>query len=469
MRLSLAAVALAVLALSPGQASTPEVLDFLIQDVCIDASGNAVAGDPATCKTRRDLKPLERSPYLRTDNEAGRLYLAITSHPVLAPDPSRRLPRVAVPKEFGGDDASTAFRDLDPCAPGICAPRFRDGYDILEAEGRLVSIVGTSDPALNDQVFWRAGCSGGLENPANMEDSWLVFPTDIITRPTGSALARLQITQGSRCPWFFNDAHTEWQMLPQKVTFTTGKTLAAIRSDHFGGRTPARADHLERFYFTREYGFTRWERWEAGAVNVKAHGCNGTTVQVRDGVQFRRTDCRDFTHVVPQAVFFLPDVLGPPWPLNGAPNLVANGTFAAGRSEGWTVRGAAATVPSGLADRNMALALACAVSCAGVMAGQDIAVPAPMRGSRQRVRFGGVFGADGGARLTLRLRLLDADGRVIRTIARSLPLGAAVKAFDLEAPVDFASEEVVGLRLDLVPETPGRRHVADEVYVIAWP
>lgn len=453
----------------PLHASPVAVMDFLIQDVCTDAQGRAVGGDPATCDRHRDLRPLERVPYLRTDNEAGLLYLGITAHPVLSPYPSRRLSRVAVPKEFGGDDIATAFRDFDPCAPGACTPRFRDGYDILEAEGDFVSIVGTSDPGLNDQVFWRAGCWGGIEKASNTEDSWLVFPTDIFKRPSGAALARLQITQGTRCPWFFNEAYTEWRMLPQKVTFTTGKRLEAIRSDHFGGRSPARADHIERFYFTREYGFTRWERWETGAVTTKFHGCNGPTEQVRDGVSFRRTDCRDFTHIVPQAVPFLPDVLGPPWPLNGAPNLVTNGTFAAGDLDGWTLRGAASAELSGLSDRNTALALACGASCAGVSAGQDVDVPAAMRASRQRVRFGGVFGADGPARLMLRLTLRDAGGRKIRQVVRSLAVGPGLRAFDLEDAVAFSREGVATVRLELVPESPGRRHLADEVYLIAWP
>jgi hypothetical protein len=445
-----------------------DALDFLIQDVCVDANDRAIPGDPATCAKHRDLKPLERLPYLRTDNEAGRLYQAITSHPVLSPNPKTRIPRIAAPKEFGGDDPSTAFRDFDLCLPGICEPRFRDGYDIFEAEGAFAAIVGTSDPGINGQIFWREGCSGGTGNPTNQEDSWLVFPTDVSSNPNGWKLARLNITQGDRCPWFYNSAYTEWRLLTQKVTFTTGKSLAAIMSDHFGGRDPATADHIERFYFTREYGFSRWERWSIGDVVVKAHGCNGATEQTREGQIYRRTDCRDYTHVVPQGVPFLPDVIGPPWPLNGAPNLISNATFANGRLDAWRTGKSAKAVASGLAAKNMGLQINCDADCMDSFVSQDITIPAPMR-NRENLRFGGLFKADDSSNLTMRVILLDQTGRHIRQIERRLALGAQFQSADFAETVNLARESVAAIRLELAPETPGRSYLMDEIYLIAWP
>jgi hypothetical protein len=441
-----------------------DALDFLIQDVCVDANDRAIPGDPASCPRHRDLKPLERTPFLRTDNEAGKLYQGITSHPVISPMPGARIPRIAAPKEFGGDDPTTAFRDFDLCLPGVCKPRFRDGDDIFEAEGAFAAIVGTSDPGINGQIFIREGCSGGAANPANQEDSWLVFPTNISANRSGSKVARLNIVRDDSCTWFYNSAYTEWRLLPQKVTFTTGKTLAAVMSDHFGGRSPATADHIERFYFTREYGFTRWERWSVGNVTVKAHGCNGETQIVRDGQSYRRTDCRDFSHVVPQATPFLPDVYGPSWPLNGAPNLVQNATFANGRLDGWSVQGQA--VASGLAAKNMALNIVCGDDCRGRSAVQDIVIPPEMRG-RKSLRFGGLFKANRDANLSIKLTLLDDTGRKLRDIVRPLTLRESFQSIDSDEAI--AGERVAAVRLELAPETPDASYVIDEIYLIARP
>lgn len=465
----LACVAALVLAPYRAGASSPahEALDFLIQDVCVDAQDRPIPGDPASCPRHRDLRPLERTPFLRTDGEAGKVYQAITSHPVRSPYPGPRIPRITATKEFGGDDPSTAFRDFDLCLPGICKPLFRDGYDILEADSEFVSITGTSDPGINGQFFWNSRCAGGVENPANHEDSWLSFPVRILQNPKGARLAWLKINQGSGCPWFFNPAWTEWELLPAPFVFTSGKAMEAIRSDHFGGRSPARADHIERFYFTRAYGFTRWERWERGDVTVKAHGCNDATTLERDGVIYRRTDCRDTTHVIEQAVPYLPDVNGPPWPLNGAPNLLRNPTFANGRLDGWRVPPVAVAEPSGLAAKNMALSVTCPATCRDSIVSQEASVPLPMRATRQSLHFGGLFRADRPAQLNLRLTRMDDAGRMVRQTVHPITLGRAFRTTDLSVPADLARDRIARVRLDIEPVTPGARFMMDEIYVIA--
>ena len=44
-------------------------------------------------------------------------------------------------------------------------------------------------------------------------------------------------------------------------------TLTTLVSDHYGGARRDTADHVERFYFTRELGGTRWERWQNAKGN----------------------------------------------------------------------------------------------------------------------------------------------------------------------------------------------------------
>jgi hypothetical protein len=89
--------------------------------------------------------------------------------------------------------------------------------------------------------------------------------------------------------------------------------LEALVSEHFGGADPAAADHLERFYFTRELGLTRWERWEqlgasrrpdleARARRFADTGrCDPRPPPPERAERWRLVDCREWTTIVPAA------------------------------------------------------------------------------------------------------------------------------------------------------------------------
>jgi len=82
-------------------------------------------------------------------------------------------------------------------------------------------------------------------------------------RPAGSRVARPAS----------NPAYTSWRVVPFRYRAAPGQgvpiTLATLVSDHYGGARPVTADHVERFYFTRELGGTRWERWEIASGNPR--------------------------------------------------------------------------------------------------------------------------------------------------------------------------------------------------------
>jgi hypothetical protein len=90
-------------------------------------------------------------------------------------------------------------------------------------------------------------------------------------------------------------------------------TLTTLISEHYGGEEPQSADHVERFYFTRELGSTRWERWQS-ASHSRAFSAGQLAQAASDLILSGRCskadhpagdtsllmiDCREWTLVVP--------------------------------------------------------------------------------------------------------------------------------------------------------------------------
>src|SRR5690242_9368139 len=81
----------------------------------------------------------------------------------------------------------------------------------------------------------------------------------------------------------------------------------------YGGEQPASADHVERFYFTRELGSTRWERWQnlehsrdfsadrltKAAADLASSGRCSQAQEPSGGARFVMIDCREWTRIVP--------------------------------------------------------------------------------------------------------------------------------------------------------------------------
>lgn len=89
------------------------------------------------------------------------------------------------------------------------------------------------------------------------------------------------------------------------------KKMDAIQTIH--GFEPnsgfLQAGHLEIFYFTREYGLTRWEVWTPTAQNPTkdtSRCANLPALISYQGVNFVVTDCHDNADVVPSNIPYLP-------------------------------------------------------------------------------------------------------------------------------------------------------------------
>lgn len=223
-------------------------LDYVIQDVCVDSANHPISGDPAVCPDHRNLQIGERVPYLLTDVDKANgnaTYQALSSYPVPGTDGTLKV--MFTKSNQGGFDSSYQF-SFD--AHG-------DGYDLLDTSGPYFSFIRTSDGGCYDQEI--------STSTSKRQDGWIVFSPNgggghlvhstLISRLSPDAPSGCARTSQSAAS---NDVWNE----PEQVTFETGKNLSSIVTYHYADQDfSSKNNALERYYFTREYGFTRWEAW----------------------------------------------------------------------------------------------------------------------------------------------------------------------------------------------------------------
>src|SRR5207248_3524327 len=243
---------------------TPAVIrDFLIQNVCLDARGavttgvSPVDGNPA-CVDQRDLRPGERFPYHKHDhpNQGDSRPLGYQRHDSYPVETAGFGEVVEHSFDFGGFE-DRRFGVFDRA----------DGGDIAVLSPGRVSFAATEDGGAGFQLFV-GECSGPV-TPDALTHSWILaeFPSDRPEPLKGETIARLyDLTVGHQatCQTRFHAAFTRWHIAPFRYRAVPGQgtpiTLTTLISEHSGGARRETADHVERFYFTRELGGTRWER-----------------------------------------------------------------------------------------------------------------------------------------------------------------------------------------------------------------
>lgn len=270
-RTALAGLSLVALSGSaaPGNSRiSDELYDYLVQDVCVDETGAVTAADPLTCEKRRNIALGEKSPYLLTDTDYARnlTFQAMNSFPVRGTDGTVR---ILYPKLNQG-----------PFDKNFRMTRYveaQDGYDLADiSHSQFVSFIRTSDGGCFDQIWSR---TGKRDTAMQRAGGWALFP--FATPPSQwaasqSAIVKTHKVQMTRkrpgCKNGSSRGITFWTH-PAPAMFNTGKTVTAITSSHFANANLGRVDNaLERFFFSREYGFTRWEAWVPQRRCVKDHG-----------------------------------------------------------------------------------------------------------------------------------------------------------------------------------------------------
>jgi len=285
------------------------VYDFVVQDVCVDAAGQAVVGlSPlaADCRRRRDLLPGEVLPYHKADwpgdedrQQAPAGYERSDSFPVR----SRQLGPLVVQTFDFGTGGGRRFGSFD----------HGDGGQVVGFSADSASIILTEDGGRGLQLMAGPSCTEGQVSGPLLLDSWAIVVRGPGGMESGNAVARLRIVTDSSCPTAFDYAHTEWHTTSLRYRMSLSgdltQPLRTLVSSHFGGKAVASAGHLERFYFTRELGWTRWERWQNTNYSkdpdkpVKASQHLNATRRCRPlepapATEWLMTDCREWTNIV---------------------------------------------------------------------------------------------------------------------------------------------------------------------------
>lgn len=419
--------------------------DLLVQDVCATADGRLLAADPydgcPSGSTRRDLRIGEPLPYHRHDQPGPGAPQGYQRH-----------------DSFPRPGAGTGTRYVHPFdfAPfGEYNPD-HDGYDVVEADGSHASIIGTRDPVGLAQTFFGPGCA--------LDDSWLLFPTSGYAAG-GSKLAQLILVgweramaaYPGRCPARYDQSYTSWQRRTVDFGGVGGgrsKRIEALVVDHYGGGAIATADHIERFYFTRIYGLTRWERWQRTGT-PRAEGCSGPTSEAG----FVRLDCRDWTHVIADPSPYPTEA----WPTPYAQaNLVENHDFGGRTVSRWERLGkstaGAPTNWSIISDADGAhLATNCAGSCSP---GQCIFQDVPRRDLGGSFRFGGRFWAEGGSG-ALEFVVFQRDKSATILERHSVPITAGATPVRVVSPAFPIRATTDHLRITVYLNAPNTFHFDD--------
>lgn len=292
-------------AASAQSAAHSELYDYLVQDVCVDASDRIIAGDPATCSRHRNLRLGEKSPFVLTDwdTKALKPYVAWSSFPVRGMDGRTR---VLTYKDALPDGFTNNY--------SFSSGNRSDGFDLMDINyGSYASFIRTFDGGCLDQLISaREGAAYTLRSPASRAGGWVTFPLSSAPSswPLVSAItnrtALRPISGGAGCSGGSSVGRTYWNR-PRSLRFerngaSQGKSMMAIESAHFAGTDfSSQNNAMERFYFTREYGLTRWENWvprsrclaqAASATGLKPN-CYPENTPVPAGTLDLRARCKD--------------------------------------------------------------------------------------------------------------------------------------------------------------------------------
>jgi hypothetical protein len=286
------------------------VMDFMVQNVCTDAGGQPISGvspldGPEKCPRQRNLRPGEALPYHKQDwpapaDEKGHPggYQRSDSTPYDSPT----LGRIALQTLDLGNGRAAGFDEQQ-----------NGGGQIIGFSSDIVAILVTQD-ATGTQLIVGPHCQMPM-SPSALLDSWVVADRRAENHAPGDVVAHLRIVRNQpACPRALDPSFTEWHFARDQFRKTLSgersEPLEALVSTHYGGTAPESATHLERQYYTRELGLTRWERWQNmrfskdAARDTSVADALGTSnrcapLEPPTSPGWRMVGCREWTNIVP--------------------------------------------------------------------------------------------------------------------------------------------------------------------------
>lgn len=259
------ALALGLAVTSPRPAPAEPIADWMVMDVCTDANDVIQEGvapvDPA-CRIRRKIRLDETPPYrLRGWPPEGGCSngLLVKWNMPVAKAGTTRIVSVSERTQDGCGVAEEAEAGAD-VFDGASIQWFDAGYGFIMGswspvgQSSFLSPYCAPNPA-SSRRFFRGWVIAPAVVPQPRVPGWGVFPSKLLA---GHGAAPI-----GPCPDRYQHGLTVW--IVDDVSFR-GMKLPAIVSHHFaqadrGGMAPGPAEQMERTYWTREFGLTRWEKW----------------------------------------------------------------------------------------------------------------------------------------------------------------------------------------------------------------
>lgn len=289
-----------------------EMMRFLVQATCTDASGGPTGATPVDgeCVSRSAQTPSSSAGYRKHDwpgvahaSAAPLGYQA--SDAILTGPPQGEGDALVVTQTFDFGGTGGGFQSFNPAAG--------DGGQVIAIAQGSASVFMTEDGGGGLQWFVGDGCQTGAR-PSEL--SWLLFKNDVVTGAWRSDVARLTITRSqTECPTNFSASYTRYMRAPVAMPFLAAgrpagtRTIDTIVSEHYDMPSIQQSNHLERFFLGRDLGLTRWERWENAALQPQALAaasvlaasgrCPGIAYSDPPASGWVMADCRMWTNIAP--------------------------------------------------------------------------------------------------------------------------------------------------------------------------
>jgi len=279
------------LAVREGQAEaaaqTPQVSpvrDFLVMNVCVDEEDRPVPGVPGQCAKHRDIRPDEPVGYHASDwpeaDDTRCFAKQGTVH-------RYSLPLATVTAKQGAvdvlisvvDHGGSEFDQCDAtcrCASRAKPARFRiwdsqqDGVSVIARNEEYAHILASKAQDRTSFFLGPACADPNLRGIDRFDPTWIISSSTTPPPGTfgwGQFLSRLSVNELPS-----PDACTGHR--PGFLTWTSGTfgfgplndrplmTLVSEKYAQSAENEPGEARQMERSYWTREFGITRWEKWE---------------------------------------------------------------------------------------------------------------------------------------------------------------------------------------------------------------
>ena len=431
-----------VSATTANSSTLPIEYDWLLKDVCADATNTPVAADPyygcPAGTTERDIQVGEPLPYINHDQPQVGHPDGFQRHDAYPVIDSTGNPLVVNALDFGYDRPYGTFEAGDG-----------DGYDLYRIRNGWFSAAATRDGGGYSQTFYGSGCT-----PYN---GWIFFPTSFLQNLTANSSGQGSVAitddywEDKSQNWpgvcnsytgFDTSTITSWQFTP---SFAFGglngapvKYMDTIVSTHGYSNSPTFVTNggLEVFYFTKQYGLTRWEAWAPAAQNWPLQPtptCVGPTTMTYAGMPFTLKDCRDWSVTI---VGSAPEP-APVWPVPDT-NLLANFHFT-GSTTSWTKSGrktVATPQRSTTSDDThfgpgvSYLSLGCGGLCqSGQQIYQDIPITKIKAGLAYDFALSAVSHGSTGGTLSVKLDQINSKGSVLHSDSFTVTVPTAFRSY----------------------------------------